>query len=75
MRVTVRTFAVLRELRRVDTEQLDVPPGTTAGGLCAQLFPEPPVQIALAVNSRWVGADTPLTDGDVLALLPPLGGG
>jgi molybdopterin converting factor small subunit len=34
-----------------------------------------PSKIAYAVNEQFVSQDTPLQDGDVLALIPPVSGG
>ncbi len=76
--VHVRYFAVLRECRGVEEEQLDLPAGTTAAGLHAQLFagrPEAAMPVLYAVDQAYVDGDTPLHDGAEVAFIPPLGGG
>lgn len=76
--VTVRYFAVLREKRARDEEQVEVLPGETVGGLYERLFPPGPagkLPVGFARNQEYVSADTPVADGDEVAFLPPLGGG
>ena len=34
-----------------------------------------PEGVRVAINQQFAGADTPLTDGDELAFLPPISGG
>jgi molybdopterin synthase catalytic subunit len=75
MRISVRYFAVLRELRGTSTETVDLPAGSTARTAYLQLFPSLGLPVAFAVNERSVPGDTALAEGDELALLPPLGGG
>jgi molybdopterin synthase catalytic subunit len=75
MQVTVRYFAVLREKRGVSSETIVVPDGASARSIYLGLFPGLGLPVAFAVNQAAVGGDTPLADGDELALLPPLGGG
>ncbi len=77
-RVTVRYFAVLREWRGADHEEVALLPGETAAALYARLFPPGPsgaLPVAYACNREYVGGGTVLSDGDEVAFLPPLGGG
>ena len=81
MRVRVRFFAEAREaLGRAEIER-ELPCGTTAGELAAQLvrdFPSLRSQMAnmkMAVNCKYARAGTELQDGDEVACLPPVGGG
>lgn len=74
MRVTVRYFAALRELRGRETESLELPEGTTAAEAYRRSGPHD-IPATFAVNEAFVPGATPLRDGDELALLPPLGGG
>ncbi len=75
MRLTVRYFAVLRELRGADSDSVTLPEGTTAASAFALLFPGLTLRVAYAVNQEMVPGDTALAAGDDLAFLPPLGGG
>ena len=80
MRVTLRTFAHLRELS-VDRCELDLPDGSTidaAWERMAAVFPAMAPQrpyVRAARNGAYAAWDEPLADGDVLALLPPVSGG
>ncbi len=81
MQVTVLYFAQLRERRGAATDMLELPPdGDVAMALAiiAKRYPLlapllPRVQVA--VNQVVVAATTPLSDGDELALIPPVSGG
>lgn len=75
MRVQVRLFATLREARGAELVEVELPEGTTAAGAFAALFDLPGLRVGYAVNTAFVSPDTPLHEGDELALLPPLGGG
>src|SRR5580765_210779 len=74
MRVTVRLFAGLRELAGQSTLQLedvasvaDVWPRLGLG--------DEPGGLLYAVNREYVSTDRQLTDGDEVALIPPVSGG
>lgn len=81
MRVRLLLFAHYRDLAGTGELELDVPPGSTAhdvvrilresGGGYAHL-PEMP---AVAVNQEYAALETVVSDGDELALLPPVAGG
>jgi len=74
----VRHFAVLRERRGCDEEQVEVQAGETVAALYARLFPPGPdgaLPVAFAVDHAYVAGDTPLHDGAEVAFIPPLGGG
>lgn len=81
MRVHVRYFAVLRERLGRDDEPLELPDGAdVAAALDALAARHDPVRtlrgrFQTAVNQEMVPADTPLADGDELALIPPVAGG
>lgn len=78
-------FARLREVFGREREQLQLPGSVrNVAGLMAwlrgrgqpwelELAPGKPVRIA--VNQDMAGADTPLGDGDEVALFPPVTGG
>ena len=74
MRITIRLFGLFR-IDRFKEEIRDDPPGTTARAVAAQLqLPSRHLGTVL-INGVHAGLDDPLTDGDVLTLLPKLGGG
>ena len=82
MRITVKLFAILRERAGgVPELALDVQSGSTVADAARALgdkFPDlTPFlpRIAFAVNQTYVKPDAPLTDGDELALIPPVSGG
>ena len=71
----------LPDARSRSDESADAPDGCTAGQLLAQLCARhaglealsPSLQLAL--NQRYAPRDAPLSDGDELALIPPISGG
>ncbi|MCB9777769.1 MAG: MoaD/ThiS family protein [Alphaproteobacteria bacterium] len=74
----MRWFAVLRERRGADEEQVQVAPGTTAAALYRQLLPPGPqgaLPVMFAVDRCYVPGDTVLEDGVEVVFVPPLGGG
>ena len=79
--VRVLLFSVLRD--GVGTGELSVPlpEAATGGDLLDRLGDEHPEVarhrpvIRLAVNRRYVPPDTPLADGDEVALITPVSGG
>jgi len=80
MRVTLRTFAHLRELS-VDRCELDLSDGATIGdawdrmaATYPELVPQRPY-VRAARNGAYTEWEEPLADGDVVALLPPVSGG
>jgi molybdopterin converting factor subunit 1 len=81
MRVTILYFAHLRERRGAASDLLDLPPGgdvAMALATIAKLHPGIAAQLPhaqVAVNLALVAATTPLSDGDELALIPPVSGG
>lgn len=78
MKISVRYFAMLRERKGCESEQVEVPEGTTAGAAYERLFEAGPsgrVPVAYAVNGAYAQATTLLSEGDEVAFLPPVGGG
>jgi molybdopterin synthase catalytic subunit len=80
MQITVRTFALLRELS-ADRVSMTLPEGarlTDAWAGFAELFtviePHRPY-VRAARNGVYAEWETPLTDGDEVAFLPPVSGG
>ncbi len=81
MKVKVKLFGAPREaLGRPEIGQR-LPEGSTAGDLLdllvethEALVPYAPM-IKLAVNRKYAPPQTPLREGDEVALIPPVGGG
>jgi molybdopterin synthase catalytic subunit len=76
MVIRVRLFAALRERAGSDEIELELPDGALVsdaldrvGGLTGD------VKAVLAVNREYASADTALSPGDELALIPPVSGG
>ena len=79
--VHCRFFALYADVLGRDELELEVPDGATVADAVGQLrahlskgelLPERPLA---AVNRAHAAPDTPLADGDEMALLPPLAGG
>ncbi len=81
MRIRARLFAMLREQAGEAEVVLDLGPGATVADAAAALTERLPAlrpyaaRVAYAVNESYVKPDTPLHDGDELALIPPVSGG
>ncbi len=81
MKVTVRLFASFREASGQPQTVVEVAPGATVGQLWQQLVDSYPRLRPLnryamfALNGRYATADAPLSEGDVVAFLPPVSGG
>jgi molybdopterin converting factor small subunit len=80
-KVSVRFFARYAELAGCTWSAVNVPTPATVGDVIARIrevFPGtqalPPRPLA-ALNQRQVHLDAPVSDGDEVALLPPLSGG
>jgi molybdopterin synthase catalytic subunit len=76
VRVTVRLFAALRERAGAGQREVELPQGATAGDVFAALGigAEPP-GLAYAVNQEYAERSALLTDGDEVAVIPPVSGG
>ena len=76
MRIAIRLFAGLRELAGTRSREIELPEGATAAAVwpALELGEEPP-GLLLAVNRAYVPRETPLADGDEVALIPPVSGG
>jgi len=81
MQITVRLFANLRDRAGVSQISIDVPePGTIAEAVKEVRRRVPNLAdhlhgIAFALNRSYTQPNTPLQDGDELALIPPVSGG
>jgi molybdopterin synthase catalytic subunit len=81
LKITIRYFAVLRERRGAAVDLVDLPGGSDVATALATIAKQHPAvagllpRVQVAVNQVVVVATTPLTDGDELALIPPVSGG
>jgi molybdopterin synthase catalytic subunit/molybdopterin converting factor small subunit len=81
MRVRVLVFGVLKDLISPQPGELDLPDGATVSSLLDHYRASAAGQggiwssLAVAVNREYVTATHPLSDGDEVALLPPVSGG
>lgn len=81
MRVRLLVFGVLKDLIPEQSGELDLPDGATVGTLLNHFRQHAPdhstlwSSLAVAVNREYVTAAHPLSDGDEVALLPPVSGG
>lgn len=79
--IKIRFFALLREVAKCEETTLNLPEGSSceqALFLLQNRFPSLyPIlsSCLLAVNSSYASPTTFLSDGDELALLPPVSGG
>lgn len=81
MTVRVRFFAILRDRAGTDAADVELPAGATVGealdaiarrfDAITTLLP----RVAPAINREYARRDDPLSDGDELALIPPVSGG
>ena len=81
MRVTVRMFASFREAVGAGERALEVESGATLGQLWERLVEQHPRLapmrgvVGMALNGRYSPPDVPLSEGDIVAFLPPVSGG
>ena len=81
MTVRVLAFARLRELLGFGERVVGVPEGTTLETLWTTLAAQAPQLAPLRASTRFArngalaAATTALSEGDEIALLPPVGGG
>ena len=79
MTVRVLLFAAFREAAGADRLEREIGTGETVGSLWEALVEAHPEldrwTPSAAVNEEWARRETPLTDGDEIAFLPPVSGG
>jgi molybdopterin converting factor subunit 1 len=74
-------FAGLRDVLNQEEVGLSLSPGATLASLTEELFPDLGERkrrlksVLFAINHDLASLDTPLKDGDEVALLPPMSGG
>jgi MoaE-MoaD fusion protein len=76
MRVTVRLFAALRERAGVRERALELAEGATVADVWDPLdLGDEPAGLLYALNRAYVERATVLSDGDEVAVIPPVSGG
>lgn len=81
MQVTVRYFAAHRDITGRAEQQIELGAGATVGGLWEELLARYPRlagfsgRLLYAVNQEFSTLETPLSDGDEVAFIPPVSGG
>lgn len=81
MHVKLVLLASYRDLAGLSELNVELPAGASAGDAVALLRTRSagaatlPARPVVAVNQEYASLDTPLSDGDELALLPPVAGG
>ncbi|HEY9887168.1 MAG TPA: molybdopterin converting factor subunit 1 [Candidatus Obscuribacterales bacterium] len=79
--ITVKLFAAYQEACGVPELALELPPGATVATVRDRLLTDYPELeqwrdlTRFGVNLQFVSADTPLTAGDEVVLIPPVSGG
>ncbi len=74
MEIKVRLFATLRENRGKEL-MIKIANGDTVNQIIAELNIEKEEVAILLINGRDGLLDTPLKEGDVVSIFPPVGGG
>lgn len=81
MSIRVLFFATIADLTGMRQLELDAPAGTDAASLYERLARDFPAleavrsSVLCAVNAEFARPDTPVRDGDEVALFPPVSGG
>lgn len=81
VRVRVRLFAMQREIAGTRQVDLELPDGSTIEDAWRALVARVPAlapgraTVRFARNADYAPSDTPLADGDELAMIPPVSGG
>jgi len=81
MRITIRLFALLKDRAGTDHLTIDLAEKSTIAQAVEELRQRLPAladhlnHIAFALNRSYTQSNTPLQDGDELALIPPVSGG
>ena len=76
MQVSIRLFAGLRERAGTGSRHLELDEGATLADVWPALdLGDEPSGLLYAVNRRYADIDSPLAEGDEVALIPPVSGG
>ncbi len=81
MKIKVLYFSSLKDKLEKQTEEIDLPENSTVQNLISILKEKYPNisdsldNVMFALNEEYVDKDSPLKDGDTVALIPPVSGG
>jgi molybdopterin converting factor subunit 1 len=81
MQIRALFFASYRDLLGTGEITMVLPEGTSVSGMVAELrgrggvFGKLPAYPVVAVNEEYASEDRSLSDGDVVAFVPPVAGG
>jgi molybdopterin synthase sulfur carrier subunit len=80
MVIQIKLFSWLRNLvqssnNRLDEDKWDIQEGATVGQVMEMLHLAGRGDLILLVNGRHADKQSVLNEGDVLSILPPIGGG
>ena len=81
MRIQVKLFATLRQLAGWSQQTIELAEGSTLNTLLVQLTEQHPAlnltgrTLYAAINLEFAKPEQVLTDGDEVALMPPVSGG
>jgi MoaE-MoaD fusion protein len=76
MQITVRLFAGLRELAGESRRELELPEASSIAAVWPALnLGAEPAGLLYALNRTYADPETELSDGDEVALIPPVSGG
>ena len=81
MKITVTTFAAIKEISGFDEKEMEFPDDYSIGQVKKELLKNLKGinlfrhEILLALNEEYCDEETILKDGDCLALFPPVSGG
>jgi len=81
MQIRVLYFQMIRQLTGCAEERVELPGDAKVSDAIAALVESHPElekvrgSLLYAVNEEWAAKSQPLSEGDVLALMPPVSGG
>lgn len=81
MKVTLRFWAHLKDITRIDSLQVEMPQSSTVNDLLQEIYRRYPKindwdkSLLIASGTEFAGRDQCLTDGEEISLMPPVQGG